>query len=67
MAEIIDAPVRIPVPGGKTIACSTERAMNWDASFASRAMPSPASKAQAIHQGPGTSIATKRGTLAAEA
>ena len=28
------------VPGGKTIACSTERAMNWDASFASRADPS---------------------------
>lgn len=28
------------VPGGKSIACSTERAMNWDASFASRADPS---------------------------
>ena len=28
------------VPGGKTIACSTERAMEWDASFASRADPS---------------------------
>lgn len=28
------------VPGGKTIACSTERAMNWDASFADRADPS---------------------------
>ncbi|GMI53333.1 hypothetical protein TeGR_g15234 [Tetraparma gracilis] len=25
------------VPGGKTIACSTERAMTWDASFANRA------------------------------
>jgi len=28
------------VPGGKSIACSTERAMGWDASFASRADPS---------------------------
>lgn len=28
------------VPGGKSIACSTERAMNWDKSFASRADPS---------------------------
>jgi asparagine synthase (glutamine-hydrolysing) len=28
------------VPGGKTIACSTERAMAWDESFASRADPS---------------------------
>jgi asparagine synthase (glutamine-hydrolysing) len=28
------------VPGGKTIACSTERAMAWDASFESRADPS---------------------------
>jgi asparagine synthase (glutamine-hydrolysing) len=28
------------VPGGKSIACSTERAMNWDASFALRADPS---------------------------
>lgn len=28
------------VPGGKSIACSTERAMNWDATFASRADPS---------------------------
>jgi asparagine synthase (glutamine-hydrolysing) len=28
------------VPGGKSIACSTERAMQWDASFASRADPS---------------------------
>lgn len=28
------------VPGGKSIACSTERAMEWDASFSSRADPS---------------------------
>jgi len=28
------------VPGGKSIACSTERAMAWDESFASRADPS---------------------------
>lgn len=28
------------VPGGKSIACSTERAMNWDATFATRADPS---------------------------
>lgn len=28
------------VPGGKSIACSTERAMNWDATFALRADPS---------------------------
>ena len=28
------------VMGGKSIACSTERAMNWDASFATRADPS---------------------------
>ena len=28
------------VPGGKSIACSTERAMAWDASFATRADPS---------------------------
>ena len=28
------------VPGGKTIACSTERAMAWDASFSQRADPS---------------------------
>jgi asparagine synthase (glutamine-hydrolysing) len=28
------------VPGGKTIACSTERAMKWDESFATRADPS---------------------------
>jgi asparagine synthase (glutamine-hydrolysing) len=27
------------VPGGKSIACSTERAMAWDASFATRADP----------------------------
>ena len=35
------------VPGGKTIACSTERAMNWDASFASRADPS--GRAAGVH------------------
>jgi asparagine synthase (glutamine-hydrolysing) len=28
------------VPGGKSIACSTERAMAWDESFATRADPS---------------------------
>jgi asparagine synthase (glutamine-hydrolysing) len=28
------------VPGGKSIACSTERAMDWDKSFATRADPS---------------------------
>jgi asparagine synthase (glutamine-hydrolysing) len=28
------------VPGGKSIACSTERAMTWDASFEGRADPS---------------------------
>jgi asparagine synthase (glutamine-hydrolysing) len=28
------------VPGGKSIACSTERAMKWDESFSSRADPS---------------------------
>ena len=28
------------VPGGKSIACSTERAMNWDLSFSQRADPS---------------------------
>ena len=28
------------VPGGKSIACSTERAMAWDASFSQRADPS---------------------------
>jgi asparagine synthase (glutamine-hydrolysing) len=36
------------VPGGKTIACSTERAMNWDASFASRADPS--GRAAGVHE-----------------
>lgn len=35
------------VPGGKTIACSTERAMNWDASFANRADPS--GRAAGVH------------------
>jgi len=35
------------VPGGKTIACSTERAMNWDASFADRADPS--GRAAGVH------------------
>jgi len=35
------------VPGGKTIACSTERAMNWDATFASRADPS--GRAAGVH------------------
>ncbi len=35
------------VPGGKSIACSTERAMNWDASFASRADPS--GRAAGVH------------------
>jgi asparagine synthase (glutamine-hydrolysing) len=28
------------VPGGKSIACSTERAMAWDESFTKRADPS---------------------------
>lgn len=28
------------VPGGKSIACSTERAMRWDESFSTRADPS---------------------------
>ena len=28
------------VPGGKSIACSTERAMKWDESFSKRADPS---------------------------
>lgn len=28
------------VPGGKSIACSTERAMKWDESFSLRADPS---------------------------
>jgi asparagine synthase (glutamine-hydrolysing) len=35
------------VPGGKSIACSTERAMQWDASFASRADPS--GRAAGVH------------------
>lgn len=35
------------VPGGKSIACSTERAMNWDASFANRADPS--GRAAGVH------------------
>jgi len=35
------------VPGGKSIACSTERAMNWDASFADRADPS--GRAAGVH------------------
>ena len=35
------------VPGGKSIACSTERAMKWDESFASRADPS--GRAAGVH------------------
>jgi len=35
------------VPGGKSIACSTERAMSWDASFAGRADPS--GRAAGVH------------------
>ena len=35
------------VPGGKTIACSTERAMGWDKSFADRADPS--GRAAGVH------------------
>jgi len=35
------------VPGGKSIACSTERAMNWDKSFALRADPS--GRAAGVH------------------
>jgi asparagine synthase (glutamine-hydrolysing) len=35
------------VPGGKSIACSTERAMRWDASFADRADPS--GRAAGVH------------------
>lgn len=35
------------VPGGKSIACSTERAMAWDASFATRADPS--GRAAGVH------------------
>ncbi len=36
------------VPGGKSIACSTERAMSWDASFAGRADPS--GRAAGVHE-----------------
>jgi asparagine synthase (glutamine-hydrolysing) len=36
------------VPGGKSIACSTERAMKWDASFSTRADPSGRAMA-AVH------------------
>lgn len=36
------------VPGGKSIACSTERAMSWDASFATRADPS--GRAAGVHE-----------------
>ena len=35
------------VPGGKSIACSTERAMQWDASFSQRADPS--GRAAGVH------------------
>lgn len=35
------------VPGGKSIACSTERAMQWDASFSLRADPS--GRAAGVH------------------
>lgn len=35
------------VPGGKSIACSTERAMAWDASFSLRADPS--GRAAGVH------------------
>jgi len=35
------------VPGGKSIACSTERALAWDASFANRADPS--GRAAGVH------------------
>lgn len=35
------------VPGGKSIACSTERAMNWDKTFATRADPS--GRAAGVH------------------
>ena len=35
------------VPGGKSIACSTERAMNWDESFSQRADPS--GRAAGVH------------------
>lgn len=36
------------VPGGKSIACSTERAMAWDESFATRADPS--GRAAGMHE-----------------
>jgi asparagine synthase (glutamine-hydrolysing) len=36
------------VPGGKSIACSTERAMNWDKSFSLRADPS--GRAAGVHE-----------------
>lgn len=35
------------VPGGKSIACSTERAMRWDHTFAERADPS--GRAAGVH------------------
>jgi asparagine synthase (glutamine-hydrolysing) len=35
------------VPGGKSIACSTERAMQWDVSFSQRADPS--GRAAGVH------------------
>jgi asparagine synthase (glutamine-hydrolysing) len=35
------------VPGGKSIACSTERAMRWDESFSLRADPS--GRAAGVH------------------
>ena len=35
------------VPGGKSIACSTERAMNWDQTFSQRADPS--GRAAGVH------------------
>ena len=35
------------VPGGKSIACSTERAMAWDESFSKRADPS--GRAAGVH------------------
>ena len=36
------------VPGGKSIACSTERAMAWDESFSKRADPS--GRAAGVHE-----------------
>ena len=36
------------VPGGKSIACSTERAMAWDETFANRADPS--GRAAGVHE-----------------